>query len=268
MKIIFTFVQKANCIFIPMKKTAIVTGATAGIGRATAQLLAVNDFNLIITGRRRESLEALEREIRATTPADVLSLNFDIRDEEAVKTSCAKLAGKWENVDVLVNNAGLAVGLNHIHEGVVDDWERMIDTNIKGLLYMTRQITPGMVARGSGHVINIGSIAGKEAYEKGNVYNATKFAVDGLTMGMRIDLTGQGIKVTAINPGAVETEFSLVRFKGDQEKANSVYQGFEPLLANDIAEAILFAVTRPPHVNIDDMLIMASSQARSRKIVK
>ena len=150
----------------------------------------------------------------------------------------------------------------------LDDWERMIDTNIKGLLYITREITPGMVARGSGHVINIGSIAGKESYENGNVYNATKFAVDGLSMGMRIDLTGHGIRVTAINPGAVETEFSVVRFKGDQEKADSVYRGFEPLLANDIAEAILFAITRPPHVNIDDMLIMASSQARSRKIIK
>jgi NADP-dependent 3-hydroxy acid dehydrogenase YdfG len=169
---------------------------------------------------------------------------------------------------VLVNNAGLAVGLNHIHEGVVDDWERMIDTNIKGLLYITREITPGMVSRASGHVINIGSIAGKEAYEKGNVYSATKYAVEGLTMGMRIDLTEHGVKVTAINPGAVETEFSVVRFKGDQEKADSVYDVFEPLVAKDIAEAILFAITRPPHVNIDDMLIMASSQARSRKIVK
>jgi NADP-dependent 3-hydroxy acid dehydrogenase YdfG len=151
---------------------------------------------------------------------------------------------------------------------VVDDWERMIDTNIKGLLYMTRLISPGMVKRGAGHIINIGSIAGKEAYEKGNVYNATKFAVDGLTQAMRIDLAEHGIKVTAISPGAVETEFSLVRFKGDQEEAHKVYDGFTPLKAEDIAQAILFAVTRPPHVNIDDMLIMATSQARSRKIVR
>ena len=150
----------------------------------------------------------------------------------------------------------------------MDDWEQMIDTNIKGLLYITRVITPGMVDRGKGHVVNIGSIAGKEAYENGNVYNATKFAVDGLTQGMRIDLVEHGIKVTAINPGAVETEFSLVRFKGDQERADKVYEGFEPLYAEDIAEAILFAVTRPPHVNIDDMLIMATAQARTRKIVK
>ncbi len=251
-----------------MRKIAIVTGASAGIGRATALLLAANAYDLIITGRRKENLASLEKEIRSETGADVLPLSFDIRKQNEVIEACKGLNEKWKNVDVLVNNAGLAVGLNHIDNGVVDDWERMIDTNIKGLLYITRELTPGMVARGSGHVINIGSIAGKEAYENGNVYNATKYAVDGLTQGMRIDLAEHGIRVTAINPGAVETEFSVVRFKGDQEKANSVYEGFEPLVASDIAEAILFAVTRPPHVNIDDMLIMATSQARTRKIVK
>lgn len=251
-----------------MRKTAIVTGASAGIGRATALLLAANNFDLILTGRRKKNLDSLEKEIRTETEADVLCLVSDIRNQDEVIRACKQLSGKWKNVDLLVNNAGLAVGLNHIHEGVVDDWERMIDTNIKGLLYITREITPGMVARGHGHVINIGSIAGKEAYENGNVYNATKFAIDGLTQGMRIDLAEHGIRVTAINPGAVETEFSVVRFKGDQEKADNVYKGFEPLVANDIAEAILFAVTRPPHVNIDEMLIMATSQARTRKIVK
>lgn len=251
-----------------MRKIAIVTGASAGIGRATALLLAANEFDLIITGRRKENLFSLEKKIRSETGADVLPLNFDIRKQNEVIEACKGLNEKWKNVDVLVNNAGLAVGLNHIDNGVVDDWERMIDTNIKGLLYITRELTPGMVARGSGHVINIGSIAGKEAYENGNVYNATKYAVDGLTQGMRIDLAEHGIRVTAINPGAVETEFSVVRFKGDQEKANTVYEGFEPLVAHDIAEAILFAVTRPQHVNIDDMLIMATSQARTRKIVK
>lgn len=251
-----------------MRKTALVTGASSGIGRATALLLAANNYDIIITGRRKENLAEVEKEIRTKTEAEVLSLTFDIRDQEVVKKTCAGLSGKWESIDVLVNNAGLAVGISHIHEGVVDDWDRMIDTNIKGLLYITREITPGMVSKGAGHIINIGSIAGKEAYENGNVYNATKYAVDGLTMGMRIDLTEYGVKVTAINPGAVETEFSMVRFKGDQEKAESVYAGYEPLLAEDIAEAILFTVTRPPHVNIDDMLIMASSQARSRKIVK
>jgi len=250
------------------KKTALVTGASAGIGRATALLLSSNDFNVIITGRRKENLESLEKEIGSKTEARVLSLCFDIRKQEEVIAACEKLTGEWANIDVLVNNAGLAVGINYIHEGIVDDWERMIDTNIKGLLYITRQITPRMVKRGSGHVLNIGSIAGKEAYEKGNVYNATKYAVDGLSQGMRIDLAEHGVKVTAINPGAVETEFSVVRFKGNQEKADSVYEGFEPLAAKDIAEAILFAVTRPPHVTIDDMLIMASSQARTRKIIR
>lgn len=251
-----------------MNQIALVTGATAGIGKATALLLARNKFDIIITGRRRERLEEIESEIRSGTGAEVLALAFDIRNQNEVISACEKLTGKWKAVDVLVNNAGLAVGLNQIHQGIVDDWERMIDTNIKGLLYITRIITPGMVDRKRGHIINIGSIAGKEAYENGNVYNATKYAIDGLTMGMRIDLVEYGIKVTAINPGAVETEFSVVRFKGDQEKAGKVYEGFEPLHAEDIAEAILFAVSRPPNVNIDDMLIMAAPQARTRKIMK
>ena len=251
-----------------MRSIALITGASAGFGRAAAELLARNDFDVVITGRRSEKLESLEEEIRTKTGADVLSLTFDIRDLKAVTQACDQLKGKWANVDLLVNNAGLAAGLSHIHEGVVDDWEQMIDTNIKGLLYITRLISPGMVKRGSGHIVNIGSVAGKESYEMGNVYNATKFAVDGLTQGMRIDLVEHGIKVTAINPGAAETEFSLVRFKGNQEEADKVYDGFTPLYAEDIAEAILFAVTRPPHVNIDDMLVMPTSQARSRKIVR
>ena len=248
-----------------MNPIAIITGASAGIGQATAELLARNNYDIVITGRRAEKLEKLEEDIRSRTSADVLSLAFDIRDLKAVKAACDKLSGKWENVEVLVNNAGLAAGLSHIHEGSLDDWEQMIDTNIKGLLYITRLISPGMAKRGKGHILNLGSIAGKEAYEKGNVYIATKFAVDGLTEAMRIDLVDFGIKVTAINPGAVETEFSLVRFKGDAEKADKVYEGFTPLYAEDIAEAILFAITRPPHVNIDDLLIMPTAQARSRK---
>lgn len=251
-----------------MNPIAIITGASAGIGRATAMLLARNDFDVIITGRRVENLESLEEEIRSKTTADVHTLAFDIRDNEAVKSSWAHLNGKWKNIDVLVNNAGLAAGLSHIHEGSLDDWEQMIDTNIKGLLYITRLVSPGMVKRQKGHIINLGSIAGKEAYEKGNVYNATKFAVDGLTRAMRIDLVDFGIKVTSIDPGAVETEFALVRFKGDTETANKVYEGFTPLYAEDIAEAILFAVTRPPHVNINDMLIMPTSQACSYKLVR
>ena len=249
-----------------MRPIAIITGATAGIGRATAIALARNNYDVVITGRRAEKLERVEEAIRSKTDADVLSLTFDIRDQEAVKKACGKLTGKWASIDVLVNNAGLAAGLSQIHEGSVDDWEQMIDTNIKGLLYITRQITPGMVERNRGHIINIGSIAGKEAYESGNVYNASKYAVDGLTQAMRIDLVEFGIKVTAVNPGAAETEFSLVRFKGDQAKADKVYDGFTPLYAEDIAEAILFTVTRPPHVNIDDLVIMPTAQARSRKI--
>lgn len=251
-----------------MRPIAIVTGASAGIGRATATALARNNYDVVITGRRSDKLEVVEEEIRSKTEADVLSLSFDIRDKEALKLACGKLRGKWADIDVLVNNAGLAAGLSQIHEGNVDDWEEMIDTNIKGLLYITRIITPGMVKREKGHIINIGSIAGKEAYENGNVYNASKFAVDGLTQAMRIDLVEYGIKVTAVNPGAVETEFSLVRFKGDKEKADHVYDGFTPLYAEDIAEAILFAVTRPPHVNIDDLIIMPASQARTRKIIR
>jgi len=251
-----------------MNPIALITGASAGIGRAAAELMARNDFDIIITGRRAKNLETLEEEIRSKTTVDVLSLAFDIRDPEAVKSACSNLSGKWENVDVLVNNAGLAAGLGKIHEGSLEDWEQMIDTNIKGLLYITRLVSPGMVKRGKGHIINLGSIAGKEAYENGNVYNATKFAVDGLTRAMRIDLVDYGIKVTAIHPGAVETEFSMVRFKGDTDKANKVYEGFTPLYAEDIAEAILFAVTRPPHVNVNDMLIMPTSQACSYKLVR
>ncbi len=249
-----------------MRPIAIITGATAGFGRATAMALARNSYDVIITGRRSEKLEKVEEEIRSKTEADVLSLNFDIRVREEVQDACAKLVGKWEKVDLLVNNAGLAAGLSLIHEGSIEDWEQMIDTNIKGLLYMTRLITPGMVKRKKGHIINIGSIAGKEAYEKGNVYNASKFAVDGLTQAMRIDLVDYGIKVSAINPGAAETEFSLVRFKGDREQADQVYEGFIPLYAEDIAEAVLFVANRPPHVNIDDLIIMPAAQARSRKI--
>jgi len=262
----FTFAGDLNFHVKIMTKTALITGATAGFGWSTSLLLARNGYRVAVTGRRKEKLTELEKEIRETTGSEVLVLAFDIRDHEAVRTAFEKMTGPWQNIDVLVNNAGLAAGFSPVHEGNVDDWERMIDTNIKGLLYITRLVTPRMVTRQSGHIINIGSVAGREAYENGNVYNATKFAVSGLTQAMRIDLVEFGIRVTAIDPGAADTEFSIVRFDGDTEKARAVYEGYTPLYADDIAEAVLFAVSRPPHVNVDDMLIMPTAQARTRKI--
>jgi 3-hydroxy acid dehydrogenase/malonic semialdehyde reductase len=247
-----------------MNRIALITGATAGIGKATALLLSRNGFDLIVTGRRKDRLEELKSEINEGSDSRIQILSFDIRDREATETAFNSLSEEWKAIDVLINNAGLAVGMDSFQEGTVDDWERMIDTNIKGLLYITRLVTPLMVKRRSGHIINLSSIAGKEAYAKGNVYCASKHAVQSLTQGMRIDLVPYGVKVSSIAPGAVETEFSLVRFKGDQNKAGAVYKGFTPLHAEDIAETILFMVSRPAHVNIDDVLIMPTSQAFSR----
>jgi len=244
-----------------MKKTALITGATSGIGRSTAHILAKNGFDIIATGRRQQRLGQLKMELQSEYKADVFILNFDIRKYDDVKFAVSTLTGKWKEIDVLVNNAGLSVGLNSIHEGEPDDWERMIDTNIKGLLYITRLISPLMAERKQGHIINIGSIAGREVYENGNVYCATKYGVHALSQGMRIDLLKHNIRVTNIAPGMVETEFSEVRFKGDKTRAAEVYKGLTPLKAEDIAEAILFAVTRPPHVTINDMLIMPTAQA-------
>jgi 3-hydroxy acid dehydrogenase / malonic semialdehyde reductase len=251
-----------------MNGIALITGATAGIGRATALILAENEYNVIITGRRSELLDQLELEIKSKSSSEVLSLCFDVRERKAVEKAVKSIPEKWKSIDVLVNNAGLAAGFSPIHEGDIDDWEQMIDTNIKGLLFVTRAISPGMVERKTGHIINIGSIAGKEVYDNGNVYCSTKFAVDALTRGMRTDMLDYGIKVTAIHPGMVDTEFSIVRFKGDKKKADRVYNGLIPLYDNDIAEAVLFAVTRPPHVNINDMLIMPTAQASAVKTIR
>lgn len=245
-----------------MKKTALITGATSGIGRAIALKLAKESYNIIITGRREERLMDLKEEITKEYGSQVLTLNFDIRVYNEVENALNNLPPEWKDIDILVNNAGLAVGLNPIHQGVVEDWERMIDTNIKGLLYATRLVSPRMVERKSGHIINICSIAGKDVYANGNVYCATKHAVDALSKGMRIDLLPYDIKVTQICPGAVETEFSLVRFKGNQSRADQVYKGFTPLYADDIAEAVYYAVSQPPHVDIQDMLIMPTAQAQ------
>ncbi len=244
-----------------MKKIALITGATSGIGMATAHKLAEKGFNLIITGRRLQLLEDLRKEVGIKYKSDVLTLNFDVRDLQKVDEMIDGLAESWRKIDVLVNNAGLAAGFGPIQDGNLEDWEQMIDTNIKGLLYITRKILPIMISLGQGHIVNLNSIAGKEVYPNGNVYCATKQAVDALTKAMRIDLVKHNIKVTSIAPGMVETEFSLVRYKGDKELADKVYEGLTPLFAEDIAEAILFAITRPPHVNINDMIIMPTAQA-------
>ncbi|RNC65493.1 SDR family oxidoreductase [Proteiniphilum sp. X52] len=243
-----------------MEKIALITGATSGIGEATALKLAGNGFDIIITGRRQERLNVLKNTLEENG-SHVLALCFDVRDEEGVNAALGNLPPEWQSVDVLVNNAGLAAGLEPVQQGDSLDWNRMIDTNVKGLLYVTRCISQGMISRKKGHVINIGSIAGKEVYPNGNVYCATKHAVDALTKGMRFDLLPHNIKVTQICPGAVETEFSLVRFHGDKHRADKVYEGYECLVAHDIAECIWFAVSRPPHVNINDMVVMPTAQA-------
>ena len=247
-----------------MNKTALITGATSGIGRAVADIFAENKYNLIVTGRRSERLQELKAALERQHGIGVLALCFDVRDNDEVVRNIASLPVEWRNIDVLVNNAGLAVGLNHIQDGVLDDWERMIDTNIKGLLYVTRAVSPLMIARNSGHIVNICSVAGKEVYENGNVYCATKHAVDALSKAMRIDMLGHNIKVTNVCPGAVETEFSIVRFKGDTQRAAGTYKGIEPLTGRDIAECIYFAVSLPEHVCINDMMIMPTAQADSR----
>jgi hypothetical protein len=246
-----------------MKKTVLVTGATSGFGKAIATRFAKDGDDLIITGRREDLLTELSTNLRKEFEIKVFSLCFDVRSKEEVELAIASLPEEWKEIDVLVNNAGLAVGLNPIQEGVIDDWDRMIDTNVKGLLYMTRYVSPLMVERKKGHIINIGSIAGKEVYPNGNVYCGSKFAVDAITKGMRIDLLKHNIKVTQVAPGAANTEFSLVRFKGDQPHADAVYNGFTPLNAEDVAEVVWYVTSLPPHVNINDLVIMPTAQASS-----
>lgn len=242
-------------------KTALITGATAGIGRAAAVKFAQNNYDLILTGRRKERLEDMAASLSSGFKIDVITLGFDIRYEANVNEAVGRLADKWVRINVLVNNAGLALGLDPLQEGAVSDWDQMIDTNIKGLLYMSRAVAPLMIANGGGQIINIGSIAGKQVYPNGGVYCATKHAVDAITRSMRIDMLGKGIKVTQIAPGAVETEFSEVRFKGDETRAAKVYQGYQPLKPEDVAEVIYYVTTLPSHANIDDLLIMPTAQA-------
>ena len=243
------------------QRNVLLTGATSGIGEATARILAKNDYNLIICGRRKEKLEKLKGELSALT--EVTSLSFDVRDYDAVKAALHSLPARWSKIDVLINNAGNAHGLDPIQTGNVDDWDAMMDINVKGLLYVSREIIPGMTKQKSGHIINIGSIAGKEVYPNGNVYCASKFAVDALSKGMRIDLNPFGIKVTSIHPGLVETEFSIVRFKGEEAKAAAVYKGMEPLTGHDIADVILYALSAPDHVVLADIVVLPKAQANA-----
>ncbi len=249
------------------RKIALITGATAGIGLESARILAQNGYDLILTGRRKERLDEVEAEL-SQLGAKVLCLNFDVRSKQAVDEALASLPESWRAIDVLLNNAGLAAGLDPIYGADVNDWEQMIDTNLKGLLYITKPISNWMIARKSGHIINLSSIAGKEAYSNGSVYCGTKSAVSAITKAMRIELAPHHVKVTAICPGAVETEFSMVRFKGDEERAAKVYEGFQPLSAADVAETIYFVISRPAHVNIDDLLIMPTAQSSARDIAK
>lgn len=242
-----------------MDKTVLVTGATSGIGRETARILAKNKYKVILCGRREDRLELLEKELSEYT--EIHTLAFDVRDKKAVSEKINGLPATFSKIDILINNAGNAHGLDPIQNGSLDDWETMIDINIKGLLYVSKAVIPKMIEQKSGHIINIGSTAGKEVYPNGNVYCATKHAVDALNKSMKMDLNTYGIRVGAIHPGLVETEFSEVRFKGDKNKAANVYKGFKPLRPEDIADIIHFVISRPYHVNISDLVVMASAQA-------
>ena len=249
-----------------MSRTALITGATSGIGRATAEAFADLDFRLILCGRRQERLDELDQRLRQQT--EVITLNFDVRNWLEVDDAIRSLPEEWRAIDILINSAGNAFGLSAIQDGDVDDWDLMIDGNVQGLLYVSKAVMPGMVERKQGHIVNISSIAGKETYANGAVYCASKAAVEAISTGMRLDLTQHGIKVTNIAPGAVETEFSVVRFKGDTERAAKVYEGFTPLSAEDIADALVYAVTAPASVTIADMTILASVQAAPTTIYR
>ncbi len=238
-----------------------ITGASAGIGRACAHAFAAEGCRLILTARRTELLETLAGELRATHGVEVRTIELDVRDRARVFDAVASLPEPWRAIDILVNNAGLGRGLDKLHVGDPDDWDEMIDTNVKGLLYVTRAIVPGMVERRAGHVINIGSIAGHEAYPNGNVYNATKFAVDGITKALRMDLVDLPLRVSTVDPGMVETDFSVVRFHGDAERAAKVYADIDACRPDDVAEAVVFIATRPPHVSINQIVIMPTAQA-------
>lgn len=245
-------------------KTALITGATSGIGEATARLLATQGYRLILCGRRKDRLDNLSNELK--NAAQIHTLCFDVRDQKEVKSSIDQLPEDWKSIDILINNAGNAHGLAPVQSGDISDWDAMIDINVKGLLYVSHAIIPGMISKNAGHIINIGSIAGKEVYPQGNVYCASKSAVDSITRGMRLDLLPHRIKVTAIHPGLVETEFSLVRFKGDEERAKKTYEGMTPLTGSDIADLVLFILSRPSHVQIADLVVFPEAQAAATSV--
>lgn len=248
-------------------KIVFTTGASSGIGRATARAFAAEGANLILCARREARLEELSTSLLQAHPSiKVHTFELDVRDQPEVEKSIGRLPAEWQAIDILVNNAGLSRGLDAFQDALISDWDEMIDTNVKGLLYVSRAVVPGMVQRGSGHVVNIGSIAGHEVYPKGNVYCGSKHAVDAITRGMRIDLLGTGVKVTTVDPGLVETEFSKVRFHGDEAKANAVYKGLQPLTPDDIAETVLWAATRPAHVQIAEVIVFPSAQASSMHV--
>jgi len=246
-----------------MSRIALVTGATSGFGKAIAEKFAAENYRVIITGRRKEKLEATAAVLREKYKAEVLTLCFDVRERKAVEEQIGNLPAEWTPVSLLVNNAGLALGRDFFDDAQMDDWETMIDTNLKGLIYVTRALLPQLKKSDNPQIINIGSTAAKEVYEKGNVYCTSKHAVDALSQSMRIDLLRHGIKVTAVHPGAAETEFSLVRFKGDEEMARSVYQGFTPLSAVDVANVVFYCSSLPPHVCINDLVVTGTAQANS-----
>jgi 3-hydroxy acid dehydrogenase/malonic semialdehyde reductase len=246
-----------------MSTIVLITGATSGFGKALALKFGANNYKLIITGRRAERLEELKHTLTSTYGVEVLTLCFDVQDRQATFAAIEQLPEAWKAIDILVNNAGLALGRDYFDEANLDDWETMIDTNVKGLLYMSKAVLPYMTARKKGHIINIGSTAGKEVYEKGNGYCATKHAVNALSQAMRIDLLRHRIKVTAVHPGAADTEFSSVRFKGDEAQARKVYEGYEPLTASDVADVVYYTATLPPHVCINDLVLTCTSQANS-----
>jgi 3-hydroxy acid dehydrogenase / malonic semialdehyde reductase len=250
-----------------MAKTVLITGASSGFGYACARMFARHGYQIIINGRRLDRLKALAAELSSEFGVDVCTLAFDVRDKQAVFSSINSIPEAFQQIDVLVNNAGLALGLSDLHQGDTTDWETMIDTNIKGILYVSKAVIPGMIKNGRGHIVNIGSVAGRETYLKGNVYCATKHAVESLSKGMRMELVEHNIKVTLVSPGAAETEFSMVRFKGDSQAAKNVYKGYQPLKAEDIALCVEFCVHLPEHMNINDMLVMPAAQA-SATIIK